>query len=89
MRKAHFRHCPFTMASETARPSACFSRGYARSKMVMCFSISTLRSVPDSQLAAPVKERFGQEAEPLYPRIAKYFQVLESYGFVNLRKKED
>ena len=40
------------------------------------------------QLAAPVKERFGQEAEPLYPRIAKYFQVLESYGFVNLRKKE-
>ena len=41
------------------------------------------------QLAVPVKERFGQEAEPLYPRIAKYFQVLASYGFVTVRKKED
>ena len=29
-----------------------------------------------------VKERFGKAAEPLYPRLAKFFQVLESYGFV-------
>ncbi|MBQ7097777.1 MAG: PqqD family protein [Clostridia bacterium] len=29
-----------------------------------------------------VKERFGEEAEPLYPRLAKFFQILESYGFV-------
>ena len=29
-----------------------------------------------------VKERFGEAAEPLYPRLAKFFQVLESYGFV-------
>jgi len=29
-----------------------------------------------------VKERFGEDAEPLYPRLAKFFQVLESYGFV-------
>lgn len=29
-----------------------------------------------------VKERFGENAEPLYPRLAKFFQVLESYGFV-------
>ena len=33
-------------------------------------------------LAGPVKERFGEAAEPLYPRLVRYFQVLESYGFV-------
>lgn len=38
-------------------------------------------------LAAPVKERFGEEAEPLYPRIAKYFQILASYNFVRLTPK--
>lgn len=38
-------------------------------------------------LAAPVKERFGEEAEPLYPRIAKYFQILASYDFVRLTPK--
>ena len=39
------------------------------------------------ELADPVKEQFGEAAEPLYPRIAKYFQVLASYGFVTLREK--
>lgn len=39
-------------------------------------------------LAAPVKERFGEEAEPLYPRIAKYFQILASYDFVRLTPKK-
>lgn len=29
-----------------------------------------------------VKAEFGEAAEPLYPRLAKYFQILESYGFV-------
>ncbi len=29
-----------------------------------------------------VKEKFGESAEPLYPRLAKFFQILESYGFV-------
>ena len=38
-------------------------------------------------LAAPVKERFGEDAEPLYPRIAKYFQILASYNFVRLTPK--
>ena len=33
-------------------------------------------------LGVLVKERFGQEAEPLYERLAKYFQILESYSFV-------
>lgn len=39
------------------------------------------------ELAGPVKERFGEAAEPLYPRIAKYFQVLASYQFVALQEK--
>ena len=29
-----------------------------------------------------LKEKFGETAEPLYPRIVKYFQILESYHFV-------
>lgn len=29
-----------------------------------------------------VKEHFGEKAEPLYERLAKYFKILESYGFV-------
>ena len=33
-------------------------------------------------LGVLVKERFGEEAEPLYERLAKYFQILESYSFV-------
>lgn len=38
------------------------------------------------QLGELVKAQFGEKAEPLYPRLAKYFQILESYGFVNLKK---
>ena len=37
------------------------------------------------ELGVYVKERFGEKAEPLYPRLAKFFQILESYGFVNLK----
>lgn len=29
-----------------------------------------------------VKEQFGDEAEPLYERLAKFFQVLDSYSFI-------
>lgn len=29
-----------------------------------------------------VKEEFGEKAEPLYPRLAQYFQILDSYGFI-------
>ncbi len=29
-----------------------------------------------------VQKEFGEKAEPLYPRLAKYFQILDSYGFV-------
>lgn len=30
----------------------------------------------------PVKEKFKEEAEPLYPRLAKFFQILKSYEFI-------
>ena len=29
-----------------------------------------------------VDEKFGEKAHPLYERLAKYFQILDSYGFV-------
>lgn len=29
-----------------------------------------------------VEEKFGDAANPLYERLAKYFQILDSYGFV-------
>ena len=32
-----------------------------------------------------VKEHFGEKAEPLYERLAKYFQILDSYSFINWR----
>ena len=31
----------------------------------------------------PVKEKFGEKAEPLYPRLAKFFQILKSYEFIS------
>ena len=37
------------------------------------------------ELGVLVKEHFGEKAEPLYPRLAKYFSILESYGFVTFR----
>lgn len=40
------------------------------------------------EIAQLVKAQFGEEAEPLYPRIAKYFQILESYQFVQLSPKK-
>ncbi len=29
-----------------------------------------------------VKEQFNEKCEPLYPRLAKFFQILDSYGFI-------
>jgi len=34
------------------------------------------------ELGVPVEERFGEAAQPLYPRLAKYFQILRSYNFI-------
>ena len=33
-------------------------------------------------LGISVKEHFGENAEPLYERLAKYFTILESYNFI-------
>ena len=33
------------------------------------------------------KGRFGEKAEPLYPRLAKYFQILDSYHFLKWKNK--
>ena len=33
-------------------------------------------------LGEDVKTKFGDAAEPLYPRLAKFFQILDSYGFI-------
>lgn len=41
------------------------------------------------ELSAMVKEEFGEEAEPLYNRMVKYIQILESYGFIALAENQD
>lgn len=33
-----------------------------------------------------VKEHFGEKAEPLYPRLAQYFRILDSYHFIEFKK---
>ena len=33
-----------------------------------------------------VEEEFGEKANPLYERLAKYFQILDSYGFITWNK---
>lgn len=40
------------------------------------------------ELGTSVDARFGQAAAPLYERLAKFFQVLESYHFIELLKQE-
>lgn len=38
-------------------------------------------------IARLVKKEFGEAAEPLYPRIVKYFQIVESYHFIKFVNK--
>ena len=40
-----------------------------------------------ADIAVLVKEQFGEAAEPLYPRIVKYFQIVESYHFIKFNNK--
>ena len=42
-----------------------------------------------ADIAALVKEEFGEKAEPLYPRIVKYFQIVESYNFIQFINKPE
>lgn len=37
-------------------------------------------------IAARVKEKFGEEAEPLYNRLVTYMHTLENCGFVVIKK---
>ena len=34
-----------------------------------------------------VEAKFGEEAKPLYERLARYFQILNSYHFVEFDKQ--
>ena len=34
------------------------------------------------EIGVPLKEKFGDAAEPLYPRLTKYLSILHSYGFI-------
>ncbi len=43
------------------------------------------RTVMD--LAQMQKEHFGEEVEPLYPRVVKYMQIMESYHFISFKNK--
>ena len=35
------------------------------------------------ELGKVVEDHFGEKAHPLYERLAKYFQILESYHFIS------
>lgn len=39
-----------------------------------------------TELAGLLKAQFGNEVEPLYPRIVKYMQIMESYHFIRMKK---
>ena len=39
-------------------------------------------------IANCVKERFGEDAEPLYPRLIKYMQILKNNNFINFVKEK-
>lgn len=38
------------------------------------------------ELGELVEAEFGQKAHPLYERLARYFQILDSYGFIHWKK---
>ncbi|MBE6730033.1 MAG: PqqD family protein [Ruminococcaceae bacterium] len=37
------------------------------------------------EIGKAVKEHFGDKAEPLYERLAKFFEILKSYNFISFR----
>ena len=38
-----------------------------------------------SEIGKLVDEHFGEKAHPLYERLAKFFQILESYNFITMK----
>lgn len=41
------------------------------------------------ELGRLVEERFGEKASPLYERLAKYFQILDSYHFLEWKENDE
>lgn len=41
-----------------------------------------------TELGKLVDAQFGEEAQPLYERLARYFQILDSYHFISWVNKE-
>ena len=39
-----------------------------------------------TDIGKAVEEHFGEKSHPLYERLAKFFQILHSYGFVTFKK---
>ncbi len=39
------------------------------------------------EIGKRVDEHFGEKAHPLYERLAKFFQILDSYGFISWADK--
>lgn len=37
------------------------------------------------EIGEAVENHFGEKASPLYERLVKYFQILESYSFISLK----
>ena len=48
----------------------------------VCKQIDGTRTVLD--IANLVHAEFGEEAEPLYPRLIKFMQIMKSYEFIEL-----
>lgn len=40
------------------------------------------------EMGGPLEEHFGEKAQPTYERLAKFFQILESYGFVEWKNQK-
>lgn len=41
------------------------------------------------ELGKRVDERFGEEAHPLYERLARYFQIMDSYHFIEWAEEKN
>lgn len=39
------------------------------------------------ELAVLQREQFGDEAEPVYPRVVRYMQMMESYHFIHFARE--
>ncbi len=38
-----------------------------------------------AEIGALVREHFGEECEPLYERLIKFFEILKSYNFISFK----